>query len=628
MKSGLAKASFFETYQRSPWNLHQKKFFTHSWPLLDACLAQRRIAYLDYILTHRLLRQHINATQELAFCLCHLIIAAREGHLCIHIGEQQLLPSASQLWQEEGSTASREESEWINALIRQGIEQIPTDLITHLTSDQIYEGIDTPFCRYRTSIYLQRHWIFESLFLHHLKRHCISSPVFVLNTEKIETTLSDLCQQGHLLEEQAQAVRNACLHPFSLMTGGPGTGKTYTAGQFIKVFWTHLPPSQREKCEIALAAPTGKAVANLQRSLGKVSATLEKCPPLIAKTLHNLLGIRSFHHPFSTDGIKRLTADLIVVDECSMIDIRLMALLFEAIKEGARLVLIGDCHQLPSVEAGSIFADLLHVSKLSKELSIPCTQLKTCVRTDIHSIIDFAKMIKQGEAEAALKMLNTSSCQEIQKLSLPVDIKEAHRVILNDVKKHFPIQVKKGFTPQQILQLFQTTRILSPLRKGPLGVEALNHLLWNYFSQIPHRGEFLAIPIMIVMNDYRQNLFNGETGVLIRRTPLRGICTEDYGIFPDRDEEGQVRKIAAILLPKYEYAYCLSVHKSQGSEFDRVVLIMPEGSELFGREVLYTAVTRARKHVTIYGKDSVLHQTILHQGIRLSGISQRLVSVN
>jgi exodeoxyribonuclease V alpha subunit len=134
---------------------------------------------------------------------------------------------------------------------------------------------------------------------------------------------------------------------------------------------------------------------------------------------------------------------------------------------------------------------------------------------------------------------------------------------------------------------------------------------------------------MIISNDYRQDLFNGETGVLMRKLPAgeEKVSSEDMAYFFSRNGE-EVRRIPGLLLPKFEYAYCLSVHKSQGSEFDRVVLLMPEGSELFGREVFYTAITRARKQLDIFGSDHVLHKTILQEGSRLSGLGQRLLDTH
>ncbi len=168
--------------------------------------------------------------------------------------------------------------------------------------------------------------------------------------------------------------------------------------------------------------------------------------------------------------------------------------------------------------------------------------------------------------------------------------------------------------PKELLEAFQRFRILTPLRKGPYGVETLNRTLVRHY--LSKTDQWFVAPIMLVNNDYRLELWNGEVGILVRRKSEH-IQEGDFAIFPKRG------KVPALLLPKYEYAYCLSVHKSQGSEFDHVLLLMPEGSEVFGRELLYTAATRARKKLEVWGSDEVLEKTINTQSHRLSGISHR-----
>jgi exodeoxyribonuclease V alpha subunit len=166
--------------------------------------------------------------------------------------------------------------------------------------------------------------------------------------------------------------------------------------------------------------------------------------------------------------------------------------------------------------------------------------------------------------------------------------------------------------------------LLSPLRKGPLGVESLNEAIWQQISSQNFSMGWLAIPIMIVKNDHQQDLFNGETGILIRSLPLQSIGREDYALFASRENTQEHRRFSASVLPPYEYAYCISVHKSQGSEFDHVILALPEGAEIFGREMLYTAITRARKQFDLYGSDETVRKIIKQKEIRLSRIVQRL----
>ena len=623
LRQGFAKTGFVDTYQRTPWfslvdNQEKKR-----WPFLELLFEQKRLSYLDYVLTHSLLRNYPNAEQEVALFLCQLTLAAKEGHLCVHVTDEGLNPSVMQLWQnEEGHSLTVEEGKILTQLIITGAKLIPEGIMTTMHK-QTASIPHTPIYREGNDFYLQRNWMFETLFLKYLKRHLKTFSSLALDPERIKQTIDQLCLDKILLKEQAQAIMQGCLNSMTLVTGGPGTGKTYTAGHLIKVFWDHLSRKQRQSCQIVLAAPTGKAAANLQRSLSKVVASLEGFPPVQAKTLHALLGFRQ-KSPFQEKT--RLAADLVVVDESSMIDIRMMAYLFEALKPGSHLILLGDPHQLPSVEAGSVFTDLIHLQQAYPHLSIPCTPLSVCMRAELKSLIDFAQLVNQGSDQEVLNSLNQTNGQGIKRLHLSADKKDAQRELLEHILPHFPTVIKPGQKPEQLFEFFQAFRLLSPIRKGPFGVESLNQLIWQKICHNVSKNGYLAIPIMVVTNDYRQELFNGETGLLIRRLPLQSVGLEDYALFPSREEEGQVRRLSALLLPKYEFAYCMSVHKSQGSEFDRVILVLPEGAELFGREVFYTAITRARKSIEIYGTDAVILKTVKHQGVRLSGIERRLTT--
>lgn len=623
LKRGLAKALFTDAYQRSPWLSSVEEYTASHWPFLDFLLAQKRLSYLDYVLTHRLLRNYPEAGEEVALFLCHVALAAKEGHLCVRITEQDLNPSVMQLWQnEEGQTLNLEEAQQLTHLILEGAQKIPCGLMTTLNKQMVSDPY-TPICREGNDFYLQRNWIFETLFLKFLKKHLQTPPTLTLDSASVQQTVAALCHEKILLEEQGQAILQSCLNSLTLITGGPGTGKTYTAGHLIKIFWGQLSIEQKQNCQIVLTAPTGKAAANLQRSLSRVASNLEAFPVIQAKTLHTLLEMKPSSH---NERSVRLNADLIIVDESSMIDMRMMACLFESLKPGSRLILLGDQHQLPSVEAGSVFVDLIQLQQAYPKFSFPCTQLTTCLRAELKSLIDFAQLINQGQAQEVLSYLNQPSGVGVKRFHLSLDKKEAQRDLLTHTLKLFPSYIKIQPKESELLDLFHTIRLLSPLRKGPFGVEALNQLIWQQISQKAPAMGWLAIPIMIVSNDYRQDLFNGETGVLLRKLPLQPIGMEDYAFFPSRQAEGEVRRLPALLLPKYEYAYCLSIHKSQGSEFDHVILVLPEGSELFGREVFYTAVTRARKQIEIYGSDVVILKTVAQQGIRLSGIEQRLTT--
>ncbi len=601
-------------HRRAPW---LASAIPHApWPIFERLLEQKRLSPFDYILSERVLRDYPETDQEMALFLCHVMLAAKEGHVCVEAGSE-LYPSVASLWRdEEGIPVPPEEESLLTDWILSGAQRMPRAIMT-LPEKEALSIPRTPLCREGDHVYLQKHWVFETLFLEHLKKHLQRLPELQPDLEGIQRDLKQLCEDNLLLAEQADAILQGCLHGLAIVTGGPGTGKTYTAGRLIQLFWRHLSPLQKESCQIVLAAPTGKAAANLQRSLYKATEAEKERPLLQAQTLHALLGIKPHT---ALEPSLQLSADLVVIDESSMIDLRMMAYLFQALKPGSRLLLLGDPHQLPSVEAGSVLLDLMRLGSASKSLPIPCRSLSRCLRVERQSLVELAQSIHHGAAHETVSLLDQQR-PGIRRLCFSEEPREALCELTRHVIPYFA-SLSEGI-PEQFLDLFQSVRILSPIRKGPLGVESINRSIWDTLSRRAGSHGHLALPIMVSANDYRQELFNGETGVLIRRLPLQPLDAEDYALFPSPAGEGLVRRIPALLLPKYELAYCLSVHKSQGSEFDHLVLVLPDGSEQFGREVFYTAVTRARKSIEIYGSEVVMLSTIRQQGVRLSGLLRR-----
>ncbi len=453
---------------------------------------------IDFLFAHKIFP---DAPKPATLFLAHLLKTAREGHLCVALCPQ------------------------LGPLLLEGAGALPPYLFEEMLTLQ------------ENRIYLRRNWECESRFLCNLKRIRSSPP-------SREIILPNLSEQG-LNAEQQMAVQRAIVQSLTLISGGPGTGKTFTAAVLIRLF---LESGIKK---IAVAAPTGKATANLRNALGHDG---EKC---VIKTLHALL--KSSAKPTS------VYADLILVDEGSMVDAHLMASLFQAVRSGARLVMLGDRNQLPPVESGHFFADLACDSQLTVEL-------KTCLRAELQEIIDLAEAVKKGEA--------------IPAAPLP-GVKELIQQLME--------------RPQQLL---------TPLRKGPYGSDQLNQLLYQEHQKRGARN----IPILITVNDPHLSLYNGDVGVLKQ--------DEQCATFADG------RSIPQYLLPHYEYAYALSVHKSQGSEYDRVLIVLPQGSEVFGREMLYTALTRAKKGVTLLAHPGVLETIVKTHSNRLSGIEPGGLSVN
>ena len=463
--------------------------------------------------------------------LAQLLASARAGHLCLYAEEGPKLPSH---------------------LVYVGEEAYPKE----------------PVVRCGNAYYLQRHWAAETEVVRALQKLMKSTPRLPLSLDPEGVT-----------EEQKGAIRKVAKHALTLLTGGPGTGKTYTAAQLIQAV-LRADPSHR----IALAAPTGKAVGNLEGSLRKLLG--DRTPEV--KTLHSLLKRRAG----KIRAEEKLTADLVLVDEASMVDVGMMATLLTAIRPGARLVLMGDADQLPPVEAGSLFADMVSCGGQY------VAELRRCLRVETESLVQLAAGVKEGHADFDIQPLSKETLIQQVAPQFP-------NPFVEDVSKSSP-------------HAFMDFRLLAPIRKGPFGVDGLNALFHSHFKQKRPPGHAMLTPIMVTKNAHSLSLYNGEVGVLVE---FDG--EEDYALFPARSGPGP-RKIPRYALPPFEVAYCLSVHKSQGSEFDKVAFVLSPGSEIFGRELFYTALTRAKRSFELFGSPEVLQLMVAKQNKRLSQLSSRL----
>jgi len=491
------------------------------------------------------------ATLETTQLIAYLSAALRQGYSSIQIGAQ-IYPSPTALC-DENSLSSTEEQTALQAALKKGKELLQTGELTSL----VIEGENIAFELYHT---LQKR--FQQLYQE--RQHSIPHPP--IDPHLLQIEVQQLENQGTITHEQAEAITKGCMQSLTTITGGPGTGKTYTAGLLLNLFQKLLKGTP---CKIALTAPTGKAAANLQRSFEKFAQSDSKDYAIQAQTLHALLKLGKNRDPQPVD------ADLILVDESSMIDTKRMVNLFEALKPTARLILMGDPHQLPPVEVGGFFATLIP--------SFPGgASLTRCQRTDLLSIVGMSRDILEGKGD-----------------SIP----------LHSGLEPFLEEALKAYTPPpqaspaELLHFFSQYRILSPLNQGPWGCETLNKRL---LARLTKPEQHLIAPILITKNDRTFSLSNGEVGVLIAKDPYQ-YQAGDTAYFEGADG---VRKIPAIALPEHTWGFCLSVHKSQGSEFNRVLLLWPEGAERFGRSGLYTGVTRAKKEINLVADPKTFASTL------------------
>lgn len=490
------------------------------------------------------------------------------------------------------------------------------ELLSALRTHPACGGPDdyTPLVLDGTRLYLRRYFDYEVAVADAWQE----SGVAMALTPSLESELERFFPRGEKedrMRDQRAAAAYALMHRRVLISGGPGTGKTTTLASILALLL-----GRQADLKILLAAPTGKAAARMQDAIRGAKARLplsddiKAAMPEAAQTLHRLLGARPEgggmvwrHGPDNP-----LDCDVLVVDEASMIDLALMARLLSALPAQACLILLGDRDQLASVEAGAVFADLC---------SLGAAVLSVSFRFGTDGGIGrLAALVRAGDADGMLRLLREYSTEVRW---LPESDRAAAVDHAATEYQHFIEDVGRLPVPQ-IFERFAAFRMLTPMRKGPLGVASLNTEIEKRLvarNAIPPRSRwYVGRPVMIATNDYGLRLFNGDIGICVH-DPVSG---ELRVAFP-AEEGGGMRLLAPARLPAHETAWAMTVHKSQGSEFDCVSLVLAdEVNELVTRELLYTAITRARKSVLIHASAEALRACCMRRIARHTGLVARL----
>jgi exodeoxyribonuclease V alpha subunit len=412
---------------------------------------------------------------------------------------------------------------------------------------------------------------------------------------------------------QKVAARKAVASNFTVITGGPGTGKTQTVKAILKLL---LAEPGGENLRVKLAAPTGKAAARLTEAVRTVNERFE------ATTIHRLLGYLPGSPYFRHDAEHPLSADVVIVDEASMVDLALMAKLLAAVPNDARLILLGDRDQLASVEAGSVLADICAAAERAapdEALHGAVVGLRRNYRfAETGGIYRLSSAINSGDAEAAIAALQEGVGGEVEWQPLP----NANK--LGDALRE---RIVTGFRscletddPLEALARLQKFRILCAVRQGPFGVENLNAVAEEVLARAgllaPRRGWYGGQPILVVQNDYNLALFNGDSGIVLPDPDAEGELRAFF-----LSGENKLRRFLPSRLPVHETAFAITVHKSQGSEFAKVLLLLPEkDSPILTRELLYTGLTRAREGVELWAAEPALRAAIGRRVNRTSGL--------
>jgi exodeoxyribonuclease V alpha subunit len=594
---------------------------------LDFLEKRGLLSSLDIHFAGLMMRLSTSSCPDLSLAAALVSRVTREGHICVDLDA-----AAADL-----DTVSSGGSGWKTKLRQSGVVGEPGEY-KPLILDQMGR------------LYLYRYWEYQE----ELARAIIGRIGHRhenIEIDSLRELLAGMFPEAERdLDWQKVAAFAAVRRKFCVISGGPGTGKTTTVA---KILFLLSEQSRGRRLRTALVCPTGKGAARLQEAIKKAKDNLpyhESVKALIpdeASTIHRLLGPVRGSPYFHYNGQRRLPIDTLVVDEASMVDLALMSKLAQALPQEARFILLGDKDQLSSVEAGAVLGDICdtahshpfsedfckEIQKLTghaiegdttaPELSDSIVRLSKSYRFGPTSgIASLSISVNEGDADRALQVLQGAEKADLCWRPVPPP-KSLPRTLKDMVAEEFR-NLLAATDPEEALRYLEQFRVLCALREGPYGVNALNLVIEHMLREqklIQGGGKwYKGRPVLITRNDYNLRLYNGDVGIVLP-DPLSGGELRVFFQAP----EGDRRALHPVRLPEHETVYALTVHKSQGSEFDRVLFILPDrDAPVLTRELIYTAITRARERVEIWGEESVFRKAVSRRTTRLSGLRDAL----
>ncbi len=564
-----------------------------------------------------------------------------EGHTCLHLQQPNLLPDEMVQLEKYG---------------------LPLNM-AQLANEPMVAGEGDPkqpFVLHNHRLYLQRYFEYESGIVHSIqsllagendqleqrKTTLLQHQAFI-SSLSVATVESEPLTAAEKTDWQQVAAILAALQNFTIVTGGPGTGKTTTLAKILAILYTIQPG-----LKVALAAPTGKAAMRMAESLkdSKINVPpqlMEQLSQLVPGTIHRLLKFIPNSPYFHYDASNPLPYDLVIVDEASMIDVALFAKLLSAIGPQTRLILLGDKDQLASVEAGSLLGDLCQTQPTMNVLSadhvqfinsfIPATTAaigKDFVGPPSHPLAQHLVELKRSR-----RFTGAGGIGQLSKAVLHSRLEEIGNMVDRNNDEQVSVDVTynesvfnqfiEGYAAYintepigEALRLFNQLRVLCAVREGPYGLTAINKKIEVRLAGkglLQTAGEFyLNRPVIVTRNYPELKLFNGDVGVI--RPDETGSLKAWF-----EDSDQQLRSVLPGYITSAETVFAMTIHKSQGSEYPRVLVMLPNKADhpLLSRELLYTAITRAREKVLIQASREVLLYTAGRSVTRASGIMER-----
>jgi exodeoxyribonuclease V alpha subunit len=542
----------------------------------------------DVLVAQRLTALGDETDERVALAIAFVVRAVRGGSVCVELAE---VPAQVEIEDLPWPAAD----EWLAAVAASPLLSSPA--VLHLQ-----EGL----------LYFDRYW---------LEERQVATDVLALAAVRPTRQSPDIARlfpPGY--EEQRRVAEVALSQGLTVLTGGPGTGKTTTVARLLALLAEQAELDGKPRPRIALAAPTGKAAARLQEAVQDEvdeldSVDRQRLYGLRATTVHRLLGplprtsARFRHH-----RANRLPHDVIVVDETSMVSLTMMARLVEAVRPDSRLILVGDADQLASVEAGAVLADL--VEGLSARGDAPVVKLIRAHRFG-PSIGALASAIRVGDATRAIDVLNAGG-EHIEWVDTE-DPADALRSVLVPHALRLREAAVLGDGPAALTTL-EEHRLLCAHRRGPHGVAYWNRQVERWLAEETDSPLWApwypGRPVLVTANDYGLRLYNGDVGVAVLRDGvLRAVMAGADG----------PAELATGRLADIETMHAMTIHKSQGSQVGEVTVLLPQtDSRLLTRELLYTAVTRARTKVRVVGSAEQLRAAVGRRAARATGLARRL----
>ncbi|MCF7851826.1 MAG: exodeoxyribonuclease V subunit alpha [Simkaniaceae bacterium] len=512
-------------------------------------------------------------SQEQKVFIAILMAMSRNGHVCMKVKPKVDL-SALEL---------DDSMKWdLEARLAEVVNYLPPSIMSE--ADAI-AGDAKPMILDREFIYFHRNWMYEREIEFHVNR---------LNKNKVNRCSHEyeihIDRIAGLNELQRQAVKASFEESILIIAGGPGCGKTYVAKKIIECF----QQLSKVPIKIEVCAPTGKAVQNIEKSI-QGDGDLD----IHFGTLHSLLKFNPQCYKQKDSAF--IDANIILVDECSMIDVKLFSQLLASIHPSSQLILLGDPNQLPPVESGTIFNDLCLYSPIKKVI------LTECLRTKSQDLLRLAHLFFEPRASQLLKKIQGENNQTFSFHSLH----DVHGELLKSYAENlfFPNPANARFS--EIESAFMEKKILCSHNRGLYGSTHINRMIMQYLLKEVLDDTSLAIPIILTKNYPKLRLMNGTQGIWVK--------DGDQELFYFSEISG-FRSIPKMLLPAHDLAFAISIHKSQGSEYQDIIMLLDDEMEGIGRESIYTGITRSRRSIQIYASQRTLEGAIQRSSLRQSGL--------